>query len=128
MSSSGRLVIKSTVESALHELSDVKYQQRVWVEGSTCETSSMAEAVEALFGDSCLNLALERNAIIFSPEADSELRKLHSLVRACLDAESKMGTAAVIASAEWTAVRTLATHILSMITGEKRGAGRELRY
>lgn len=115
MNSSGRLVIKSTVESALHELSDAKYQQRVWVEGSASETSSMAEAAEALFGDSCLNLALERNAIIFSTEADGELRKLHSLIRACLDTEAKIGTVAVIASADWVAVRSLATHILNMI-------------
>lgn len=118
MSENAIPVMKCIIESALRELSDAQFQQRVWIDGSDSEVSSMVEVTEELFGDSCLNSALENNAVTFSPTADGELRKLHSLLHTSLEAEAKFGTASVIASAHWAQVRVLAHRILGIIDGK----------
>ena len=115
MSISTRIVIDEIVESALRELSDAEYQQRVWVAGSPDEMSSMDEAVAALFDDSGLGVALEVNEITFTREADAELRELRAMLRSSLADKQAHDTAAVMSSAKWRNVRDHAAHVLKLL-------------
>lgn len=111
-------VYKDLVISALRELGDGDYQRRVWVEGSPDEMSSMDEAVAALFSDSGLDRALDRKLTVFSPAIDERLRTLGQMLRGhILDATEK-GTAAVINTSEWQAVRASARNILDLMQRE----------
>ncbi len=105
------------INDALQELSDIEYQRRVWIKGSESEMSSMDEAVAALFNDSCLDIAIEKNAVVFSPEIDRELRELRKLLQSSLYAQQIHGTAKVIKSSEWKDVRNRAARILEEIKG-----------
>lgn len=74
-------VLTDVVRSALHELSDVEYQSRVWTgRGGANEMSSFVECVSRLFDDSGLDLALERNQRIYGSGIDDDLRALGDLV------------------------------------------------
>jgi len=103
------------IRESLQELTDVEYQRRVWVKGSATEVSSMDEAVAGLFNDSCLDIALKKNAVTFSPEIDKELRELRKLLQSSLDAQQVRGTAEVIESIEWKDVCDRAARILRAI-------------
>lgn len=116
MSRSIKPVNREIIESALRELADAEYQQRVWVAGSLTEVSSMNEATAALFNDSGLDEALERNLVTFSPEIDAELRELRGMLRLSLDDQSARGTPAVIVSSDWRDVRHMAAGILGSLT------------
>lgn len=113
-----KTVSAEIIESALRELSDANYQRRVWLGGGVSEMSSMTEATAALFDDSGLDQALEKNPVTFSPEIDNDLRKLRTCLRSCLQAESARGTASAISSADWQAVRDMAGSLLAVL-GEK---------
>jgi hypothetical protein len=75
----------------------------------------MTEATAALFDDSGLDRALEKNTVTFSPQIDAEFRKLGMAIRSCMALETKIGTAAVIVSAEWEAVRRMAAGLLALV-------------
>jgi hypothetical protein len=110
-----KTVVAEIVESALRELSDAEYQHRVWLGSGVSEVSSMTEATAALFDDSGLDQALEKNQVTFSPEIDNDLRKLRMRLRFCLRAELERGTASAISSPDWQAVREIATGILAVL-------------
>jgi len=133
MSMAQKAVNLEIVRSALQELANVEYQWRVWVKGSATEMSSMNEATAALFNDSNLDIALEKNAVIFSPAVDTELRELRALLQSSQLAERKHGTAKVIASVEWKDVCDRAARILGSIpppekTVEKPGRKNRKQY
>ena len=65
-------VVTELIERALRELSDAEFQRRVWLGGGVSEMSSMSEAAEALFSDSGLGQALEKNGETFSREIDGK--------------------------------------------------------
>lgn len=77
--------------------------------------SSMNEAAAALFNDSGLDEALEKNDVTFTREADAELRGLRIMLRASLADQDVRGTAAVIESVDWGKIRDRATHVLELL-------------
>src|SRR5690242_14404159 len=113
---SHKSVIQEFIESALRELSDAGFQQRVWISGSPIEMSSMNEVVAALFDDSGLAEALEKNDITFTREVDAELRELRVMLRSSLIDQDMYGAAAVIDSPGWQDVRGRAFRVLKMIS------------
>lgn len=108
-------MIESIIRSALHELADADYQQRVWVTGSATEVSSMNEAAAALFNDSGLDEALETNSVTFSLGIDAELREFRGKLRSFLHAQDRRGTLAVITSPDWSDLREKAGRILDSL-------------
>lgn len=118
MSRASKPVIESIIRGALRELADADYQQRVWVTGSATEVSSMNEAAAALFNDSGLDEALERNNVTFSPSVDTELRELRGMLHSCLSAQARRGTVAVITSPDWSGLRNKAARILDSLAAE----------
>jgi hypothetical protein len=108
-------IIEDIVLSALHELADASYQERVWIEGSTTEVSSLNEAVAALFDDSGLDVALEKNAVTFSAEIDACLRELRSALQTCLRRQTRQATRDLIQSLEWSLIRKKAAWLLAEI-------------
>ena len=111
-------VVTELIERALRELADAEFQRRVWLGGGASEMSSMSEATEALFSDSGLGQALEKNPVTFSREIDNDLRKLRLCLRACLRAEAERGTDSAISSADWQGVRDIASSLLAVL-GQK---------
>jgi hypothetical protein len=116
MSRASKPVVVEIVVSALRELADETYQRRVWVEGSKTEVSSMNEATAALFNDSGLDEAIEKNQVTFSQEVDADLKRLRAMLRLSLDTQLDRGTEAVIGSPEWEIVRQLAGQLVEKIT------------
>jgi hypothetical protein len=108
-------IVFPILESALRELADDGYQRRVWLGHSKTEVSSMGEATAALFNDSSLDQPLEKQQIVFSPDIDNELRKLRNELSRFQTAEQRIGTAAVLDSAEWKDIQIMAGRILSEI-------------
>ena len=108
-------IVFPILESALLELADDVYQRRVWLGHSKTEVSSMGEATAALFDDSSLDRALGKQQVVFSPDIDNELRKLDKKLSRCQTAEQKIGTLAVLDSAEWKEIQNTAGRILSEI-------------
>jgi hypothetical protein len=118
MSRKQKTVVAELIQSALRELSDAEFQHRVWLGGGVSEMSSMSEATEALFSDSGLGQALDKNAVTFSLEIDNQLRKLRLCLRTCLRAEAERGTESAISSADWEGVRDMANSLLAVL-GQK---------
>ena len=108
-------VVFSLIEIALLELADDALQRHVWLGHSKTEVSSMGETTAALFNDSSLDRALEKQQVVFSPDIDNELRKLRKKLGRYQTTEQKIGTLAVLDSAEWKEVQIMAGHILSEI-------------
>lgn len=103
------------IKGALKELSDIEYQRRLWIKGNDTEMSSLDEAAAALFDDSCLDIAFEKDVIVFSPEIDGQLKELRKLLQSSLSAQQKRGTAAVLNSDDWKNVCNQAGSILGSI-------------
>jgi hypothetical protein len=115
MSSAQKRIIEDIALSGLRELADAAYQERVWVKGSATEVSSLNEAVATLFDDSGLDVALEKNVVTFTPEIDAELRDLRSMLRACLNRQSRQTAEDLINSSEWNLVRERAKRLLAKV-------------
>jgi hypothetical protein len=125
MNAASKTVVIDIVMSALRELSDVEYQRRVWLGGSNTEISSMNEATAALYNDSGLDEALEKNQVTFSAEIDAELRQLRTSLQSNLAGQVMRGTGLVIASPEWKVVASAASRILTQMSsiGEQSQQG-----
>ena len=109
-------VLNNLVIEALKELSDPIYQQEVWIEASRpSEMSSLGEATEALFSDSCLGEALEKNPVTYSPEIDAELRGLQKVLVSFLKNEPVMDIRDMVRTTQWAAVREKAGKLHSAI-------------
>jgi hypothetical protein len=103
-------VYTETVRNALVELADAEYQQRVWSgESAENEMSSFDEAVERLFGDSGLGLALDRTDPVYGSQIDDEFRRLDHLVGRIDGARSP---SEILRDPLLSEVRTLASEIL----------------
>ncbi len=98
-------VNKGLILECLQELSDLIYQRRVWVNGVENEVSGVEDTLAALFDDSALDIALERNEEIFSLEIDDKFRKLGNMI-GTLNRDRL--TAEIIETEEWSEVRSLA--------------------
>ena len=118
MISTPRHVIEGIVISALRELSDERFQRRVWVVGSSTEMSSLNEATAALYNDSGMDDALEKNVTTFSEDTDQELRELRKMLKKALAQRSRSGTEATIGSSDWEAVRKKARRILEAVANQ----------
>jgi len=101
---------------ALDELSDVVYQQRVWISGSSTEVSSMNEAVAALFNDSGLDALLNRDLIAFSANIDGELKDLRTALSAMLNRQMHDETEKIVESDEWRLICKKAATLRTDIT------------
>jgi hypothetical protein len=103
-------VYTEAVRDALAELADAEYQQRVWTgESAKNEMSSFDEAVERLFGDSGLGLALERTDPVYGAQIDEELRRLDHLV---VRMDGARTPSEILRDPLLSEVRTLASEIL----------------
>jgi hypothetical protein len=69
------------IRDALTELSDATEQQRLWTSTGPPEVSSFDEAVERLYTDSGLDLALDDDREVYGEEIDGKLRRLAALLR-----------------------------------------------
>lgn len=112
MTAGRRIVYRDILESALEELSDIRYQRRIWLRGDANEVSTMSEAVAALFNDSGLDTALAANGPVFTAEVDAMLRDLRLRLRASLERERVLGTSVVIESSAWCSVMDQAAEVL----------------
>jgi hypothetical protein len=102
-------VYTELVRQALNELADADYQRRVWAGEGGDEMSSFEECVELLFGDSGLDVALERSQPVYGSTVDDELRKLHDLVARINGSRS---TEEILQDPALDGVRELASAIL----------------
>ena len=105
-------VIVFAVMDSLRELSDIAYQQRVWLASSGPEIASFTEAVCHLFNDSGLGDALEKSGVSFSMETDSRLRLLRSMLSKI---DSRRAPSDIIAEPRMQQVRVLAKALLGEI-------------
>lgn len=119
MNRASRQVIHALVIDALHELANQSYQETVWVRGSVTEVASLDETVAALFSDSGLDEALEKNPVTYSVETDRELRELRIKLKRAIERQSQLSIQAIIQSAEWEDVRTEATRLLGVLSNRE---------
>jgi len=105
-------VVFPLIEIALLELADDALQRHVWLGHSKTEVSSMTETIAALFDDSSLDRALEKQQVVFSPEIDNELGQLGKRLSRSLIAEEKVGTIDKPESAERKEIQNSAGRIL----------------
>jgi hypothetical protein len=106
-------VLIDHVRAALHEMSDLEYQSRVWTgRGGRDEMSSFVECVERLYDDSGLELALDADEPVFGTAIDDQLRELGNLVGK-IDADQSPEE--LIASPRMRMARERAGAILSAI-------------
>jgi len=103
----------------LKELSDADYQQRVWAKRSDSEASSLNEATAALYDDSGLGEALEKNDVTFSPEIDRRLSDLRVVLRGFLQEQSTKELQEILDSANWSLVREKAMALWEALSVRK---------
>lgn len=74
-------VYRDHVVSALRELADREFQERVWLARDPRGLmSTFDECVESLFDDSGLSIELDAGRTVFPGEADDQLRRIDALV------------------------------------------------
>ena len=105
-------VNKALILECLQERGDLIYQRRVWVKGVENEVSGLEDTVAALFDDSALDIALERNEEIFSLEIDEKFRKLSDMI-GTLNRDRL--TKEIIETEEWSEVRLLANSLYKLL-------------
>lgn len=69
------------VRDGLRELSSLEMQERLWLSPGEPEWSSLEEATCRLFDDSGLSVGFDKGERVFSPEADTQLRRLGARIR-----------------------------------------------
>jgi hypothetical protein len=69
------------IRDALRDLSSLEMQRRLWFSTGESEWSSLEEATCRLFDDSGLSVAFEKGETVFSPGADTQLRRLGARIR-----------------------------------------------
>jgi hypothetical protein len=69
------------IKDGLRELSSLDMQRRLWLSTGEPEWSSLGEATCRLFDDSGLDVAFDKRETVFSPEADTQLRRLGARIR-----------------------------------------------
>lgn len=110
-----KTVVRSLVLEVLREFADLEYQRRVWARGSPTEVSGINDATAALYDDSGLDDALEKNAVTFSKEIDAQLRKLLPMLKAFQELAANQPISKLIETPEWSAVRERAHQIAAAI-------------
>ena len=108
-------VDKSLVLECLKELSDIDYQQRVWIEGTPNEVSGFNDVVAALFDDSALGESLEKNDVTFTIKADSMLRVFDKKIVSLPDS---LSTKRLIELPQWNEITELAGRIYDQLESE----------
>lgn len=99
------------VVSTLVELSDVSFQERVWVRHEGGEISSPSESVNQLFDDPGLGDLLEAGHV-FSNQADRNLRRLSI----CVDSvDFDKPIESLLVDERWLNVRQLAWQALQEV-------------
>ena len=107
------MVYKNNVVTSLRELADESTQRRLWLASEGPEISSFTEAVCQLFDDTGLGDDLEKRVPVFSPEVDTALSHLGSLLGR-IEARN-ITTTALIESIPMQEVRRIAAAILQSI-------------
>ncbi|SHO57817.1 SCO4402 family protein [Vibrio quintilis] len=105
-------VDKPLIIECLKELSDIDYQQRVWIVGSTDEVSGFNDVVAALFDDSLLEDALLKNKVTFTMEADNKLRLLGELIAFLPD---NITTNVLVSQPKWKDIVKLSGDVYHLI-------------
>ncbi len=79
-----RKIYKSILVSALRELADQNYQERIWLNtgDKPIFTLSFTEAVNNVFDDALVMEALQAKRIIFDTHVTQTLRELHEATSA----------------------------------------------
>jgi hypothetical protein len=96
------------VIQSLEELSDLDFQEKVWVRGEGNMVSSFTEAVNSLYDDSGLN-TLMKDGLVFSSKADQALNELHEYLKTFSPGQPAKS---LIASDKWHKVIHLANRAL----------------
>lgn len=71
-------VYHNNIREGLRELSSLEMQRRLWLSTGEPEWSSLGEATCQLFNDSALGDAFDKGETVFSPDADTHLRRLRA--------------------------------------------------
>jgi len=97
---------------ALTELSDLSYQERVWLRENPMshEMSSLEETGAKLFNDSGLDVALEHEHVVFALSLDEKLRRLRNDLR---DVYYRVHTKAELHSHRMDTIRQNAAEVLN---------------
>ena len=113
------IVDKYLILECLKELSDVDYQKRVWIVGTQNEVSGFNDVVAALFDDSALDEALQKNEITFTIELDDLFRALGEKIGSLPD---NLSTKQLINLPKWKDITELAKKIIAIL-GRDQGIG-----
>ncbi len=96
------------IRKALQELSSAEIQRAIWLPNTPGQMSSYTEAIECLFTDSGLNLALAKNEI-----ASAEvLQILRELDHATSSFDRSRGPAEIIADPQFVIISGLCSKLL----------------
>ncbi len=112
-------IIYEQIESCLKELSDIAFQERVWVRGEGPEVSSYTEVVCQLFDDTGIGdeLCLEQHdGYVISKDIDPMLHELSDLLDSI---NSNLDTQEILKSPNWEEIRSCASHALKLLKKEK---------
>ena len=112
-------VDKKRIRECLKELSDISYQERVWLASSGTEISSFEEATCQLFGDSGLDFSLDRNQEVFGKEIDGLLKNFGDMLKKIPD---NRPPSELIKDERMVPVRKMAADILELIEQQDRGS------
>lgn len=103
---------KKLIKDCLKELSDISYQERIWLASSGPEISSLSEATCQLFGDSGLDFSLDRNQEVYGKKIDDLLRNLRAILQKIPDNRPPLD---LIKDEKMIPVRRMAAEILKLI-------------
>lgn len=103
---------RDLIVDALMELASESLQRRRWLEPSSPEISSFTEVVEELFTDSGLASALENNCADLPSAVESNLRRLHEMIRGV---DRNQPPEVIIAVPEMSSIRAAAKEILDLM-------------
>ena len=106
--------IYDLMESCLKELSDIEFQQRVWLKGDGAEISSFAEVVCQLFDDTGIGdeLSEKQTGYILSEELDSVLEEISKLLDSI---DHRMDALKILNHPKWPKVCECSTIALKLL-------------
>ncbi len=108
---------KKRIRDCLKELSDIYYQERVWLASSGPEVSSLSEATCQLFGDSGLDFSLDRNQEVYGKKVDDLLRDFRAVLQKIPD---NRPPSELIKDEKMIPVRKMAADILKLIEQQNK--------
>ncbi len=75
----------------------------------------MEEATAALYSDSGVDVAFEKNMLVFGPEIDDELKRLKARLRKAIAGQGHLKIEDILRSTAWAAIRAKSNELLDAI-------------